>query len=142
MLAPEGLEGSVDQREDAQLNDYFFSGRIHPERYQWTIDPIVDVIVLHFDGAKSRFRTRIFASQLTVMVQTDSSDSVLEMKSRVNRQARTLTDALCHVTGAALDVEILTCISPKGDHYVFNTAFDGLLRNDIGSEASFDLLTR
>jgi hypothetical protein len=74
-----------------------------------------------------------------VRVQTDSEDSVLEMKNRVNRQARTLTDALGHVTGAALDVEILTCISPEGDHYVFNTAFDGLLRNDIGSEASFRL---
>jgi hypothetical protein len=27
------LEGSVDKQEDAQLNDYFFSGRIHPERF-------------------------------------------------------------------------------------------------------------
>jgi hypothetical protein len=124
---------------------YFFSGRIHPERYEWGINPIYDVIVLHHDGAKSRFRIGISASQLTVMVQTDSDDSLLEMKNRVSRQARNLADALGHVTGAALDVEILTCVSPEGEHYVFNTAFDGLIKDAPGSEASqhiFNVLVR
>jgi hypothetical protein len=78
----------------------------------------------------------ISASQITVMVQTDSNDSVLEIKNRVNRQARNLADALGHVTAAALDVGILTCIDPQGNHYVFNTVFDGLLKDDPKSEAS------
>lgn len=129
----------MDKQPDTQLKEYCFSWRVHPERYQWTIEPVADVIVLHHDGAKSRMQTRILVSQLIVTVQTNSSESVLDMKNRVNRQARNLTDALGHVTGAALDVEILTCVSSEREHYVFNTAFDGLLGDDIGSTESVRL---
>lgn len=37
---------------------------------------------------------------------------------------------------AALDVEIISCVALDGTHYVFNTAFDGLLDHEPGTPES------
>ena len=132
-------------RRDVSLDCYIFTGQIHPERYGWGVNPIHDVVVVHHDGAQSRMRVSIIASQVTVTVHTDSTDSVGDMKNRVSRQVRNLTDSLGFVAGAALNVEILACITPDGQHSVFNTAFPEILDNPVDSSESqrvFNALVR
>jgi hypothetical protein len=135
----------VDQQGEVKLNVYAFFGRVHPERYDWTIGQPYEVVVAHYDGARSHMRINFTASQVMVVVHSDSNDRLLDMKNRVSRQVRNLADALGYVAAAALDVEILSCVTPEGSHSVFNTAFDGLLENDVEAEASlriFNVLIR
>src|SRR5258708_7167527 len=113
-------------QEVANRKLYIFSGRVHPERYNWGISPMREVVVLHNDGARSLIRLSLTASQLTAIVETDADETVLDMKNRVSSESRNVADALGHVCAAAVDVEIISCITPGGDHLVFNTGFDGL----------------
>lgn len=129
----------MDQQGIARPSAYIFYGRIHPERYQWGISPPYETIITHYDGASSLLQINIVASQVTVVVHTNSSDAALDMKNRVTRQVRNLADALGYVTGAALDVEIISCTTPSLGSEVFNTAFDGLLENEAGSEESIKI---
>jgi hypothetical protein len=115
---------------------YTFTGRIHPERYQWGINPPHEVVLMHVDNSSSLLKVSILASQVTVTVHTNSDDSVIDMKNRVTRQVRNLADAIGYVTGAALDVEIITCTDPEENQHVFNTAFDDLVLHPIGSGES------
>jgi hypothetical protein len=126
----------MKQQEVARSKVYVFSGRIHPERYEWGINPAYEAVLCHADSTSSLLRISIIASQVNVTVQTNSNDLVLEMKNLVARQVRSVVDALGYVTGAALDVEIINCIDPGGNHLVFNTAFDRLLQNEPGSAES------
>ena len=126
----------LEKQGATRTHVYFFSGRIHPERYGWGIGESYDVIVRHHDGASSQLRIAIAASQLTVMVHTNSTEPVLDIKNRVTRLVRNLADAIGHVTGASLDVEIISCIAPDGSSHVFDTAFDGLIKYEVGSEES------
>ncbi len=115
---------------------FVFTGHGYPERYEWTIQPPHEVIVLHHDGKSSLLKISLTASQVIVTVHTNSVEDVLEMKNRVTRSVRNLTDSLGFVVVAALDVEIISCVTPDGEHYVFNTAFDGLLDHELGSPES------
>jgi hypothetical protein len=126
----------LEQQETIRPYAYFFSGRIHPERYGWGIVEPYEVIVHHHDGTNSQLRIAIVASQVNVTVHTNSAEPVLDMKNRVTRLVRNLADALGYVTGASLDVEIISCIAPDDSSHVFNTAFDGLIKNKVGSEES------
>jgi hypothetical protein len=130
---------ALEQQEATCTHVYFFSGRIHPERYGWGIVEPYEVIINHHDGASSQLRITIVASQVNATVHTNSTEPVLDMKNRVTRWVRSLADALGHVTGASLDVEIISCIAPDGSSHVFNTAFDGLIRHGVGSEESLRL---
>ena len=56
---------------------------------------------------------------------------------------RILADSAGFVAGAAFDVEISTCISPDGQHTIFNIAFPNLTGNTLDSPESqqvFNLL--
>lgn len=75
-------------------------------------------------------------SQVIVTVHTNSTEGMVEMKNRVTRGVRNLADSLGFVVAAALDVKVISCITPDGEHYVFDTAFDGLLDNEPGSPES------
>jgi len=112
---------------------FVFTGHVYPERYQWTMQPPYEVIILHHDDTSSWLKISLTMSQVIVTVRTNSVEDALEMKNRVTRSVRNLADSLGFVTAAALDVEIISCISPDGGHYVFNTAFDGLLDHDAGT---------
>jgi len=126
----------LEQQEATRPHVYSFSGRIHPERYGWGIGEPYEVIIYHHDGASSQLRTTMVASQVNVTVHTNSAEPVLDMKNRVTRLVRNLADAIGHVTGASLDVEIISCIAPDGSTHVFNTGFDGLIKHEVGSEES------
>jgi len=115
---------------------FVFTGHVYPERYQWTMQPPYEVIILHHDDASSLLKISLTMSQVIVTVHTNSAEDVLEMKNRVTRSVRNLADSLGFVTAAALDIEIISCITPDGAHHVFNTAFDGLLDQDIGTPES------
>jgi hypothetical protein len=132
-------EELVNQQDAAHQRAYVFSGRIHPERNDWNIDPPYGVIHIHQDGARSVILTSIVASQVTVTVNTSSDDSALEIKNRVTRQVRNLADALGFVTASALDVEIISCVTPDGSHLVFDTIFGGLLDDAVESRESQEL---
>lgn len=126
----------MEQQGPDRTQVYFFSGRIHPERYGWGIGEPYEVIINHHDGTSSRLRMTIVASQVNVTVHTNSADSVLDMKNRVTRLVRNVADAIGHVTGASLEVEIISCVAPDGNGHVFNTGFDGLIKHEVGSEES------
>ena len=115
---------------------FVFTGHVYPERYDWTIQPPHEVIVLHHDDTSSLLKISLTASQVIVTVHTNSAEDVLEMKNRVTRGVRNLTDSLGFVVVAALDVEIISCVTPDGEHDIFNTAFDGLLDHELGSPES------
>jgi hypothetical protein len=137
----EGMNDSGSMATNEQLdvprpNIYVFTGRIHPERFNWNMNPPYEVIVSHHDGTSSLLQITISASQVNVVVRTNSDDAVLDMKNRVARQVRNLVDSLGFVTAASLDVEIINCTSLGGGCQVFNTAFDGLLEHPPGSEES------
>jgi len=127
---------TLEEQEAIRPQSYIFSGRIHPERYNWGIDKPYEVIVVHHDDASSRMRIAIAHSQVNVTVHTNASEPVLDMKNRVTRLVRNLADALGFVTSASLDVEIISCIAPDGSSHVFNTAFDGLIQHVVGSAES------
>lgn len=126
----------MEQQGATRTHVYFFSGRIHPERYGWGIGEPYEIIIYHHDGASSQLRITIVASQVNVTVHTNSAEPALDMKNRVTRLVRNLADAIGHVTGASLDVEIISCIAPDGSGHVFNTGFDGLIKHEVGSEES------
>lgn len=126
----------MEEQGDTRPHAYFFFGRIHPERYDWGIGEPYEVIISHHDGASSRLRITIVASQVNVTVHTNSAEPVLDIKNRVTRMVKNLADAIGHVAGASLDVEIISCIAPDGSSHVFNTGFDGLIRYEVGSEES------
>jgi hypothetical protein len=126
----------LEQQGATRPHVYFFSGRIHPERYGWGIGEPHEVIIYHHDGASSLLRITIVASQVNVTVHTNGAEPVLDMKNRVTRLVRNLADAIGHVTGASLDVEIISCIAPDGSSHIFNTGFDGLIKHEVGSEES------
>lgn len=115
---------------------FTFTGHVYPERYEWTVQPPHEVIVLHHDGKSSLLKVSLTMSQVIVTTHTNSTEDVLGMKNRVIRIVRNLTDSLGFVAGAALDVEVISCITPDGEHHVFNTAFEGLLDNEPGSPES------
>lgn len=131
-----GSAATMEQLNVVRPNVYVFTGRIHPERFNWNMDSAYEVIVAHHDGTSSMLRTTISASQVNVVVRTNSDDALLEMKNRVARQLRSLVDSLGFVTAASLDVEIISCTSLSAGCQVFNTAFDGLLEHPPGSEES------
>jgi hypothetical protein len=126
----------LEEEQDTRPHTYSFSGRIHPERYGWGIGEPYEVIIQHHDGASSWLRITIAASQVNVTVHTNGDDSVLDMKNRVTRLVRILADSIGFVTGSSLDVEVISCIAPDGSAHVFNTAFDGLIEYEVGSEES------
>ena len=117
-------------------NTFVFTGHVYPERYQWTIQPPYEVILVHHDDASSLVKVSLTMSQVIVSVRTDSTEDMLDMKNRVTRTVRNLADSVGFVTAAALDVEIISCITPDGAHYVFDTVFDGLLDHDPGTPES------
>jgi hypothetical protein len=131
--------GKLEEKEDSRPHKYTFFGRVHPERYGWGINEPFEVILNHYDGASSRHRMTIIASQVDVTVYTDSAESVLDMKNRVSRLVRNLADAIGYVSGASLDVEMISCISPDGNSHVFNTAFDGLISHEVGTEENLKI---
>lgn len=114
---------------------FIFTGHVYPERYQWTMQPPYELIVLHHDGKSSLLKISIAMSQVIATAHTNSAEDVLEMKNRVTRNVRNLADSLGFVAAAALDVEIISCIRPDGGHDVFNTAFEGLLDHEPDSPA-------
>jgi hypothetical protein len=117
-------------------NTFVFTGHVYPERYQWTMQPTYEAIILHHDGRSSLVKISLTMSQVIVTAHTNSTEDALEMKNRITRSARNLADSLGFVTAAALDIEIISCITPDGTHHVFNTAFDGLLDHDPGTPES------
>jgi hypothetical protein len=111
----------LEQQGPNRTQVYFFSGRIHPERYGWGIGEPYEVIINHHDGASSRVRMTIVASQVNVTVHTNSADSVLDMKNRVTRLVRNVADAIGHVTGASLEVEIISCVTHQMAMAMYST---------------------
>lgn len=130
------VSGSWTNEQDHQvgLKVYTFTGRVHPERYGFGMGGLRDRVLQHPDGSRSIFRFHLSASQLTVLVLTDSDDvTILDLKNHVNGLTRVALDALGFVWAAGLDLEIVSCVDPSGTTYVFNTAFDGL-RGEEGPE--------
>lgn len=118
----------------AGLQPYFFTGRVHPERYGWGVDGLSDRTLRRPDGSVAIFRFQLSRSQLTVMVLTDSEHvQILDLKNEVNSLTRIALDALGFISAAGLDLEIVSCIDPSGRSHVFNTGFDGL-REQEGPE--------
>jgi hypothetical protein len=118
----------------AGLKPYFFTGRVHPERYGWGVDGLSDRTLRRPDGSVAIFRFHLSRSQLVVMVLTDSEHvEALDLKNEVNSLTRIALDALGFVGAAGLDLEIVSCIDPSGGSHVFNTGFDGL-REQEGPE--------
>jgi hypothetical protein len=111
----------------AGLKPYFFTGRVHPERYGWGVDGLSDRVLERPDGSRTIFKFYLSHSQLMVMALTDSEQvEILDLKNDVSRLARVALDALGFICAAALDLEIVSCVDPSGVSYVFNTGFDGL----------------
>jgi hypothetical protein len=129
----------MEQQDIVRPKSYVFTGRINPERYEWGINPPYGVVQTHSDGSSTLMQVSIQASQVSVTVQTNSDDPVIDMKNRVTSQARSLADALGYVCGAALDVEIIACVDSDGNRHVFNTAFHDLHLSPIGSGESLKI---
>jgi len=109
------------------LKGYIFTGRVHPERYAWGMGGLPEALLKHADGSQTIFKFDLSYSQLTVLALTNKEySSIFDLKNRVNRSARIALDAMGHVLAAALDLEIVSCVDPSGQVYVFNTGFDGL----------------
>ena len=115
---------------------YVFTGRLHPERYEWGFTPSYEGFQVDTDGSSCLLKVTIIASQVLVTVDTNGNHQLLDMKNRVTTLVRNWADAMGHVAGAALDVEIIGCTGPDGSSHIFNTAFDGLIRHPVGSPES------
>jgi hypothetical protein len=64
----------------------------------------------------SLLKISLTVSQVIVTAHTNSAEDVLEMKNRVTRSVRNLADSLGFVVAAALDIEIISCVTPDGAH--------------------------
>jgi len=112
---------------------YTFTGRVHPERYDFGMSGLPLLTTLASDGTKSDYRFQLDHSQMTVQVKTNGTRSLLDLKNEASDLARIALDALGYIWSAALDLEIVSCVDPDGHLYVFNTAFDGLREEGPGA---------
>jgi hypothetical protein len=113
---------------------YTFTGRVHPERYDFGISGLPILTVSAPDGAQSHFRFQLDHSQVTVQVKSNRAWPLLDLKNQVSDLARIALDALGYIWSAALDLEIVSCVDPDGELRVFNTAFDGF--RETGPDAA------
>jgi hypothetical protein len=115
------------QGSQLPLKGYVFTGRVHPERHAWGMGGLPEALLKHADGSQTILKFDLSYSQLTVLALTNKVySSIYDLKNRVNRSARIALDAMGHVLATALDLEIVSCVDPDGQVYVFNTGFDGL----------------
>jgi hypothetical protein len=112
---------------------YTFTGRVHPERYDFGMSGLPLISTLAPNGTKSDYRIQLDHSQITVQVRTNTTVSLLDLKNEAGDLARAALDALGYIWSAALDLEIVSCVDPGGQLHVFNTAFDGFREEGPGT---------
>lgn len=123
-----------------QLKVYIFTARVHPERYGFSMGGLPELTTKYPDGSLAIFRFQLAWSQMTILVLTDrEGNEILDLKNAVNQMARVALDGLGFIWAAGLDLEIMSCVDPSGNAYVFNTAFDGL-RDPGGDEHEREIL--
>jgi hypothetical protein len=129
-----------EMTETSQQEDrYVFVGRVHPERYGPHIEPDLP----EFSAGGLRFRLSLHHAQLVVEVLGSHSGTLLDLKNMVVDLAQLMLNAVGFVAAAAFNVEVVSCLDPRGEVHVFNTAFDGLRADgDISEDESgvFQLL--
>jgi len=112
---------------------YTFIGRVHPERYNYSMHGMPMVTFSPGDGTTTSYQFQLDNSQMAIRVETDREVSLLNLKNAVSGMASAALDSLGFVLSEALDLEIVSCVDPDGKWHVFNTIFDGFREQGTGA---------
>jgi hypothetical protein len=104
---------------------YVFTGRIHPERYGWHVEP-----PLVFENELMHITLSLLRGQLIVEVVTEHEGPLVDLKNAVVDLAESAVNALGFAFAASLEVEVISCLDPTGAVQIFNTGFDDLRAHD------------
>lgn len=111
-------------RSPSAQDRYVFAGRLHPERYGWPGARVETDFTFH--DQPLHLTLSISWAQLAIDVVGSYSGPLLDLKNVLLNYAQNVVDAFGFVAAAGLDIEIMSCVDPAGELYIFNTAFDGL----------------
>lgn len=71
---------------------------------------------------------------MSVGVEINREIPLLDLKNTVSSMASAALDSLGFIFSSALTLEIISCVDPSGQSYVFDTVFDGFREQGDGAE--------
>lgn len=108
------------------MNSYIFSGKVLPERANVNITPIeikMDAIDADISGTVN---VSIIASQVSVVINTNSDSDIWTLKNSVEYLVRGLVDAFGYLSGRGYDIEITSVVNHEGKYTVFGVGISEL----------------
>ena len=116
------------------MRAYTFMGRVHPERYNYSMHPLPMLTYASDDGFKVTYRFQLFSSQMSIGVEINREIPLLDLKNTVSSMASAALDSLGFIFSSALSLEVISCVDPSGQWHVFDTVFDGFREEGEGAE--------
>ena len=110
---------------DTYARVYVRWGRVHPERYNYSMYPLPTLSYSSDDDFKVTYRFQLFSSQMSIGVEINRELPLLDLKNIVSSMASAALDSLGFIFSSALSLEIISCVDPSGQWHVFDTVFDG-----------------
>jgi len=104
---------------------FVFTGRIHPERYGWHLDPGFEGNMI-LEGHRMKMTLSIHRAQLSIQLVGRYEGGIADLKNRLQDIAQGAVDALGFGYVAGLEVEIVSCVDPRGQQSLFAPCFDRL----------------
>lgn len=108
-----------------------FIGRVHPERYEWNVSELISTSFQDSVGTDYTAELTLRHSQVSIVIDADHPHDLITLKNLATSFANVLVNTMGFAFGAALQVEIVSCVTPSGDFVVFNSAFPGLIESRL-----------
>ncbi len=124
----------MSQADEAPMRVYTFVGRVHPERYNYSMYQLPMLSYASDDGFKVTYRFQLYSSQMSIGVEMNREIPLLDLKNTVSSMASAALDSLGFIFSSALTLEIISCVDPSGQWHVFDTVFDGFREQGEGAE--------
>ena len=122
----------MSQAVETPMRAYTFMGRVHPERYNYSMHPLPMLTYASDDGFKVTYRFQLFSSQMSIGVEINREIPLLDLKNTVSSMASAALDSLGFIFSSALSLEVISCVDPSGQWHVFDTVFDGFREEGEG----------
>jgi len=122
------------------MNSYIFSGKVLPERTNVNITPIEVKMEAIDAGISSTANVSIIASQVSVVIYTNSDSDIWTLKNAVEYLVRGLVDAFGYLSGRGYDIEITSVVNYEGKYTVFGVGMSELEKSQNDRSSSFQQL--
>jgi hypothetical protein len=125
----------MSEEAEAPISVYTFIGRVHPERYNYSISDLPTWTFTSEDKTKTTtYHFQLYSSQMAIRAAVNYEIPLLDLKNEISKMASAALDSLGFIFSSALSLELLGCTDPSGKWHVFDTVFDGFREQGEGAE--------